>query len=527
MAIAIISMFTLISCGKKEEIKLFPVKVKGKYGYVDKTGRMIINPKFSYAAYFSDGVALVTTGLPIDPTYNKNGSIDMTNIDTTETKYGFIREDGSYIIKPTYMSATSFSEGLAWVVKKGEKPIAIDTYGKVKITLKNNIKYISNFKEGLSLFSIIDNKGKTKCGFIDKTGKIVINPQFISSGTFSQNLCSVSNEQGKWGYIDKSGKLVINYQFDEADQFVNGLAVVKIGKKYGVIDKNGKYKINPQFDYMNADKDLFIFKTNDKYGWCDDKGKIIINPQFDNVLLFGDNDLAPIKTNSKWGYVDKKGIIKIKPQFDSALIFLNNIALVINSNKLGIINNMGKYIINPKYDGSNDEIIFYNTFGISKNYFVESDYFTPIEINKFLNFDDYNMDASFSDIMDKYGLTKNDLGVNSSILSYTTITRDISLIVNVHGNPYTERDYYFYYSYDFTPYKNIIGYSFFIALHNDRVQYINKIVSAIKIPEDYTMIKNDKSKIIYTNNKYLINIEIKDDHISIILLPKKYINKIK
>jgi len=50
---------------------------------------------------------------------------------------------------------------------------------------------------------------------------------------------------GKIGYIDKQGKIVINPQFDDAWHFSEGLAGVKIGGKWGYIDKQGKIIINP------------------------------------------------------------------------------------------------------------------------------------------------------------------------------------------------------------------------------------------------------------------------------------------
>lgn len=68
----------------------------------------------------------------------------------------------------------------------------------------------------------------------------------------------------KWGYIDKTAKYVINPQFDDASVFSdNGLAKVKAGNKYGYIDKDGKYAINPQFDdaYSFADNGLALVQT--------------------------------------------------------------------------------------------------------------------------------------------------------------------------------------------------------------------------------------------------------------------------
>ena len=48
-----------------------------------------------------------------------------------------------------------------------------------------------------------------------------------------------------WGFIDPTGKFVINPQFDEAESFNNGLAWVKAGGRFGYINASGKYVWNP------------------------------------------------------------------------------------------------------------------------------------------------------------------------------------------------------------------------------------------------------------------------------------------
>ena len=46
-----------------------------------------------------------------------------------------------------------------------------------------------------------------KVGYIDKTGKMVINPQWDNGWEFSEGLAQVQLD-GKWGFIDKTGKIV-------------------------------------------------------------------------------------------------------------------------------------------------------------------------------------------------------------------------------------------------------------------------------------------------------------------------------
>ena len=49
------------------------------------------------------------------------------------------------------------------------------------------------------------------------------------------------------GFIDKTGKIIITPQFDRISLFSEGLACVKIGNKWGYVDKTGKIIITPQF----------------------------------------------------------------------------------------------------------------------------------------------------------------------------------------------------------------------------------------------------------------------------------------
>ena len=66
-----------------------------------------------------------------------------------------------------------------------------------------------------------------KYGYIDRSGKMVIPPQFKDAGPFSDGLARVLlGKQG--GYIDKSGQLVIKgEEFEEARLFSEGLAAAR------------------------------------------------------------------------------------------------------------------------------------------------------------------------------------------------------------------------------------------------------------------------------------------------------------
>ena len=91
-------------------------------------------------------------------------------------------------------------------------------------------------------------------GYIDRSGRWVIPPQFNRADLFSEGLARVQ-VHGKDGFIDLAGRLVIAPQFDLAGHFAEGLAPVMLGRKWGYIDPTGYRVIKPQFDWPGTFSD--------------------------------------------------------------------------------------------------------------------------------------------------------------------------------------------------------------------------------------------------------------------------------
>lgn len=134
----------------------------------------------------------------------------------------------------------------------------------------------------------------------------------------------------KWGYIDESGKFVINPQFKAAENFNSkGLALVSIPGTYhnAVIDTEGETVIDyidMAIDYWNGifkinGDGLAIAEIEGKYGYVNKMYEWVIEPQFDVVWDFDENGLAVVKQNGKWGFIDTSGNYVIEPQFDDVI----------------------------------------------------------------------------------------------------------------------------------------------------------------------------------------------------------------
>jgi hypothetical protein len=457
----------LVSCGLGggKDISLIPVENGDEYQYIDKEGKIVINPQFSSATVFRDGMALVkSTG--------------------DKATWGFINEEGKYVIQPSYKYATVFSEDLAWVVSENGAPTAINSKGEVKITLQD-AETVKIFHEGLAAFSVTQDDA-VKWGFVDKEGKVAISPQFAATGNFSNGKCAVQNEEGKWGYIDSEGKIAIPYQFDGANKFLDGQAAVEFDGKTGAIDEAGKYIINPQFEGIVEDGDLYLIEQGDKYGWASRDGKILINPQFGAAFTFNGNDIAPVKVGETWGYVDKEGKIKINPQFKVALPFVGGIAAVLSGEKVGFIDLEGKYIINPQYDGIANDMLNYILDGSSEYESVNTDFFNIAPIVARINLtspEGLTLSSTLGDVLTKLNITEevfSEYTTQHTVLENVSITNDASLDFSVLAASHMEESVGWDTFSAFNAAAPVLGFSYTFRLSGRGADKADKVLEAIE-----------------------------------------------
>ena len=321
-----------------------------------------MRPQTGYLLVFGDDSCHCITydDTPIFSTDNTNSSLfynDIATVQNCDGAWGYINRKGEPKLSATFNRATVFSEGMAWVMKQGDMPGAINEKGDIKISLRDS-HAVRVFIEGRAAIAIVKKK-QVLWGFIDKNGNEIIKPQFKTVSDFRLGLAAVQNMDGKWGYINLNGESVIECQYNAAFPFNDsGLAIVRTDNGYHAINRDGTIAQSHTYDEMIPDG-LWTRVHSDKlWGWCDEAGQIIIAPQFEECRAFGQADLAPVKIRGKWGYTDRSGKVVIKRQFTEAYPFIDNCAAVKTGTVWGFIDTKGSFTVNPQYDYISQDYLY-------------------------------------------------------------------------------------------------------------------------------------------------------------------------
>ncbi len=135
----------------QEERARFRIKHNGKYGFIDKVGNEVIPCQFENAGVFREGLARVKI----------------------DGKWGFIDRNDQMVIKSDYL-------------------------------------LLDDFHEGMAVTTV--NKGYYSHGYICKTGREIVPPQFDFAGSFENGLALVRFFDDHEGYLDETGRLVVEYR---------------------------------------------------------------------------------------------------------------------------------------------------------------------------------------------------------------------------------------------------------------------------------------------------------------------------
>jgi hypothetical protein len=304
---------------------------RGKEGFIDASGKIVIAPQFDKVTAFSEGLAAIRIG----------------------DKWGYIDRTGKLVVSPRWKEVYPFSDGVAAIVdgvhgysytplpEEGDGYSAtlkacgyIDKSGRYVIepSLDRKMTYCPYFQDGIApvcfepalkiFFKDFEYAGR--CGYLDKSGKWFIKPQFESASYFSDGLALVRLRQyyddatkawlNDFAFINKAGNIVFDLKkYIEAHPFRECLA--RVSNRTGsmnFIDATGqlRFEVNSiSSDDFSQGRALVQDPTTKLFGYVGQDGKWAIAPKYSEAKSFSDGIASVCTERHKCGYINSDGAL--------------------------------------------------------------------------------------------------------------------------------------------------------------------------------------------------------------------------
>lgn len=261
-----------VSSEMKRKAVLFPVSEKTasgtKWGYINESGEYVIQPIYSEASDFQNGLAVVAE----------------------KQKYGMITNTGEYFIAPIYESISPYIEKRAIALVDAQHYVMLGEEGE---TLTEEPYFsISNLHENRAVYAELHKSSRGQKHIV-------------------------------YGYLDADGKEVIPAEYEEAYDYKEQKALVKKNKyEYALINQAGERLATYPYHYVGSyGEGLLVFQetVNGKYGYMDEKGTAVIPPSYSEASAF-EGGLAVIMIsvgdNLRYGVINKQGTFIISAEYD-------------------------------------------------------------------------------------------------------------------------------------------------------------------------------------------------------------------
>ncbi len=376
-----------------KEINYMTLEQKGKYGVIDKTGKIVIeaiynkiqipNPSkpvfICIGEYDKESKEYETKvfndkGEQLFTEYDRIETITVeTNIETTpyekstliyrkDGKYGLLDLEGKQITNPIYEEITSmhYKEG-SFVVKLNEKLGVINLKGKEIIkpqyeTITSDNYYNEKTQNKTTGF-IISQKTENgyRYGYINYRGKMILKPEYtelerVTGIANEKELYFIAFKDGQAGLL-KGKKLILNYEYEDVQySSLNDVFVVQRNSKQGVVSKKGETIVNTEYDtitfggmYIDAKKGNNIYLFDLKGASIEDK-EIISKTATENGNYF-----IIVDQNDIYSVVDSQGNVIIDNNYSYIEYVSEDYFIVAKDGKNGIVDISGKSVVDLAY----------------------------------------------------------------------------------------------------------------------------------------------------------------------------------
>ena len=266
---------------------LAAVRIKGKFGYIDHTGRVVIGPQFDQAGWFKKGLAIVERG----------------------KKKGVINKKGELIVDYIFTSASVFSNEVLIARERKYGAFAFGLFHISKGWLTDQSYKFETFNdpkfEHIWAIPFVENSVKfqnRKIGLMHVDGSWVLEPQFLALGKLNNGIAIVHKRvKGRkiYGTIDRDGRQIIPFQYEILSHFDSPYLKETFGhhgnRTFGIVSPKGELLAGRYFDeikrpenvYYRQKKqvDFYMVRDGDVWKSLTKDGRLLEDQQIGRVKL--------------------------------------------------------------------------------------------------------------------------------------------------------------------------------------------------------------------------------------------------
>lgn len=376
------------------EYNYFKLYQNEKYGVIDKSGNIIINPEYEVIYIPNPSKAIFVCyydynsvqGEYKTKVFNEKNEQLFTGYEKVEAfvfkditsqipfeksvlkykkdgKYGLINFTGTEVTSNIYDSIESleYKEGCFLVEKEGKFGV-INLKGNEIVQIQYDKILSDGYYEGetksYNAGFIVGQKTQEgyRYGYINSKGKTILDMQYneinrVTDIIDHKNVYLVAFDNGKAGLL-KNNKQILNNEYEEIEyNKLNNLLSIQKSSKQGVVNIQGKQIIPIEYDLVlfsaetiNAVKDGQVIVFN-KNGQKQEDTKYS-----SNIPTQNENYIITIDEQGKYGVINKNGDTLVKNNYQYVEYAFSKYFIVTNNGKVGILNDEGKAEVDFKYD---------------------------------------------------------------------------------------------------------------------------------------------------------------------------------
>ena len=377
--------------------RLAGVRLDGKFGFIDRSGKLVIPARFDLVGSFTAGIAEVVRD-------GKAGAIDRQGRTIVEPEHLRAMPFGTGAVllidgtSESRLRADCSALTDAATVLMGGDVGAPDRLYRIFDRRTRRLdpqayrfRHFDDASRGLVWAAV---EGTDSFGLLRSDSSWQVAPQYRKVSRLSEGFATACKAGGprEWirycGAVDEEGRLVVPLRFHGEFQWRTGLKLVRAGKQVGIVDTSGRLLGDRVFDHARLPEqgDISLVKIGAEWLGLDRAGNLVANPQDGEIVsqcpsglraekrsgrvrllgadgrptephLFGEytklNCHGPttVELDGKRGFVDTDGhLLGGLPAFDDTYGFSAGHAAVQLNGKWGIIDESGRYTVEPRFE---------------------------------------------------------------------------------------------------------------------------------------------------------------------------------